>query len=200
MGPVIDEAKEVEVAPADNYDVCRFCWSSEDSVDNPKCVACSCQGSIGYLHFDCLKSWIKTKMSIRENESMISMFWKQFECEICKTRYPYVFKANNREYHIVDMKEIPKETPYMILESLDHDKNSSRIIHTIMLGGEKHNFKMGRGHDSDLRVNDISVSRCHAIIKYIDSKYYLEDNLSKFGTLVLLREKIEIEQNATKAV
>jgi hypothetical protein len=98
------------------------------------------------------------------------------------------------------MKEIPKNIPFMILESLDHDKNSSRIIHTIMLGGAKHNFKMGRGHDSDLRVNDISVSRCHAIIKYIDSKYYLEDNLSKFGTLVLLRERIEIEQNATKAV
>jgi pSer/pThr/pTyr-binding forkhead associated (FHA) protein len=59
---------------------------------------------------------------------------------------------------------------------------------------------MGRGHDSDLRVNDISVSRCHAIIKYVDNNYYLEDNLSKFGTLVLLRDRIEIEQNATKAV
>lgn len=139
-------------------------------------------------------------MTIRESESIISMFWKQFECEICKTRYPYVFKANDREYHIVDMKEIPQNTPYMILESLDHDKNSSRIIHTILLGNEKNTFKMGRGHDSDLRVNDISVSRCHAIIKYIDSKYYLEDNLSKFGSLVLLRDKIEIEQNATKAV
>jgi len=47
---------------------------------------------------------------------------------------------------------------------------------------------MGRGHESDLRVSDISVSRCHAILKYDWEKshgYFLEDNLSKFGTLVL---------------
>jgi pSer/pThr/pTyr-binding forkhead associated (FHA) protein len=25
---------------------------------------------------------------------------------------------------------------------------------------------MGRGHESEVRVNDISVSRCHAILKY----------------------------------
>ena len=27
-------------------------------------------------------------------------------------------------------------------------------------------YKMGRGHESDLRVSDISVSRCHAVIKF----------------------------------
>lgn len=50
-------------------------------------------------------------------------------------------------------------------------------------------FKLGRGHESDVRVSDISVSRCHAILKYDlnDYSYYLEDNLSKFGTLVLAK-------------
>jgi pSer/pThr/pTyr-binding forkhead associated (FHA) protein len=50
-------------------------------------------------------------------------------------------------------------------------------------------FKLGRGHESDVRVSDISVSRCHAILKYDsnDNTYYLEDNLSKFGTLVLAK-------------
>ena len=55
---------------------------------------------------------------------------------------------------------------------------------------------MGRGQESDLRVSDISVSRCHAILKY-DAEhthsYYLEDNLSKFGTLVLSEHPIELE-------
>jgi hypothetical protein len=59
---------------------------------------------------------------------------------------------------------------------------------------------MGRGHDSDIRVSDISVSRCHAILKYQEGNFYIEDNLSKFGTLVLVRNQIEIEQNFTKAV
>lgn len=55
---------------------------------------------------------------------------------------------------------------------------------------------MGRGHESELRVSDISVSRCHAILKYDAERtknYYLEDNLSKFGTLVLYDHPIELE-------
>ena len=48
-------------------------------------------------------------------------------------------------------------------------------------------FKMGRGHDSEVRVNDISVSRCHAIINYRPNGIYISDNKSKFGTLVLTR-------------
>ena len=31
---------------------------------------------------------------------------------------------------------------------------------------EKKSFNMGRGHESEVRVNDISVSRTHAIITY----------------------------------
>lgn len=53
-----------------------------------------------------------------------------------------------------------------------------------------------------MRVSDISVSRCHAILKYdsSDCGYYLEDNLSKFGTLVLAKSAIELDLDCTKAV
>jgi pSer/pThr/pTyr-binding forkhead associated (FHA) protein len=47
-------------------------------------------------------------------------------------------------------------------------------------------IKLGRGHASDIRISDISVSRLHAYIKYENNKYILTDNNSKFGTLVLL--------------
>ena len=51
-----------------------------------------------------------------------------------------------------------------------------------------------------MRVSDISVSRCHAILKYDAERthnYYLEDNLSKFGTLVLAEQPIELEVDQT---
>jgi len=54
-------------------------------------------------------------------------------------------------------------------------------------------MKLGRGHDSEVRINDISVSRCHASISLTDQGYVLEDNKSKFGTLVLARGPIIIE-------
>jgi pSer/pThr/pTyr-binding forkhead associated (FHA) protein len=59
---------------------------------------------------------------------------------------------------------------------------------------------MGRGHDSDLRINDISVSRLHAMVKYKDGRFLLEDNMSKFGTLVLIKKKTPLIPGFNKAV
>ena len=123
----------------------------------------------------------------KEEANVISYTWKQFECEICKKPYPYVFKSNGNKFRLVDV-EVPKDKKFLWLESLNFEKNSSRMVHVIMPDDHQKSFKMGRGHESDLRVSDISVSRCHAILKYDvngSDKYYIEDNLSKFGTLVL---------------
>lgn len=59
---------------------------------------------------------------------------------------------------------------------------------------------MGRGHESDLRINDISVSRLHAIIKYKEGRFLLEDNTSKFGTLVLIKKRTPLIPGFNKAV
>lgn len=54
-------------------------------------------------------------------------------------------------------------------------------------------LKLGRSNDTDIRVNDISVSRNHAKLMVQDKKVYLYDNHSKFGTLHLIRsEKLQI--------
>ena len=141
-------------------------------------------------------------MAKKEEDNLISYMWKQFECEICKTPYPYVFKSNGNRYRLVDV-DIPKDKNFLWLESLTFEKNSSRMVHVIMPDQAHSVFKMGRGHESDLRVSDISVSRCHALLKY-DSQdtqqYYLEDNLSKFGTLVLQNNPIELDVDHTQAV
>jgi pSer/pThr/pTyr-binding forkhead associated (FHA) protein len=61
-------------------------------------------------------------------------------------------------------------------------------------------FKMGRGHDAEIRINDISVSRCHAEIKFEKNAFCLADNSSKFGTLVLVRKKLKLSPIYHKAV
>lgn len=58
-------------------------------------------------------------------------------------------------------------------------------------------IKLGRGHDCEIRVTDISVSRNHAKIEKIGNDYYIFDNKSKFGTLVK-EEKLEIELSRIK--
>lgn len=44
-----------------------------------------------------------------------------------------------------------------------------------------------------MRVNDISVSRVHADLRFENNKFYLKDLKSKFGTLVKFKEECNIE-------
>jgi hypothetical protein len=182
---------------------CKVCWEKTSTQENPLLNSCQCDGSVRYIHYDCLKFWLKQKMVKKEEPNLISYTWKQFECEICKKPYPYVFRSNGISYRLVDVdQDIPAERNFLLLESLTFEKNSSRMVHLIMPDTEKKVFKLGRGHESDVRVSDISVSRCHALVKYNDDngRFYLEDNLSKFGTLVLAKGSIELEPEMTKAV
>jgi pSer/pThr/pTyr-binding forkhead associated (FHA) protein len=66
------------------------------------------------------------------------------------------------------------------------------MVHLISPSHNMRSFRLGRGHDSDLRINDISVSRCHAVIKFKNDGFYLSDNMSKFGTLILIRKNLEL--------
>ena len=63
-----------------------------------------------------------------------------------------------------------------------------------------HTFKLGRGLDQDLRVNDISVSRYHAQIRFLYDRFILLDNLSKFGTLVMVKKGLEIYPGQSRSI
>lgn len=116
--------------------------------------------------------------------------------------YPYTFKIGFTIYKIIDLKEITSSTSsnYILLESMPLDKNTSRNIHLLTVSPEQSEFKLGRGHESQVRINDISVSRCHAIIKCKEDGFYIEDNTSKFGTIVLLKDKMRLKALHTMAV
>ena len=57
---------------------------------------------------------------------------------------------------------------------------------SIIIPDGSNQIKLGRGHQCDLRISDISVSRVHALLKYEEDKFLVFDNDSKFGTLILL--------------
>jgi len=48
---------------------------------------------------------------------------------------------------------------------------------------------------TDVRINDISVSRTHAVISLSNNKIFIRDLKSKFGTLVLIQEELEVTEN-----
>lgn len=80
-----------------------------------------------------------------------------------------------------------------MLESLNQTKDNCNIksIHVITLV-ENQQLTLGRGNESDVRINDISVSRLHASLCYLNDKIIIRDLKSKFGTLVLIKGDVEI--------
>ena len=184
------QPKEDEVQSNQTAVFCRFCWDYSNSIDDPLLSVCKCSGGVGYVHYICLKRWLQTKKTETRTQVTTIYYWKSFGCEICHHVYPYVFKANGQKYSLID---IPKpKYDYIILESLSLEKSTSRMVQVLIPFLRQHTFKLGRGLDQEVRISDISVSRNHAHIKYIDNKFILEDNLSKFGTLVLVRKELEI--------
>ena len=87
----------------ENEDImkCRFCWQAEATVANPLLTACRCQGTVGSIHLNCLKSWLEVKRQKKETDNFISFFWKSFECEICKKAYPLMLKAAEHKFDLV---------------------------------------------------------------------------------------------------
>lgn len=80
------------------------------------------------------------------------------------------------------------------MESLNQkkDNNNLKSIHVITFE-EQEKVTLGRGHESDVRINDISVSRLHAVLQYINGEIRIRDLKSKFGSLVLVKKELKIK-------
>ena len=180
--------------------LCKICYSEEnDRENNPLVHLCNCNGGLRFSHYMCIKRWMETKLQIKENDkrTVRSYNIKSFNCEICKTPYPFKFKLNGIEkpFELIELEK-PIGCDYIVLESLNQMKENCNIksIHVIQLGNDE--LIIGRGHESDIRINDISVSRSHAKLRYnIDSgTILLRDLKSKFGTLILIKKPLEIKE------
>ena len=182
--------------------LCKICYSEEiDNKNNPMINLCKCKGGLTYAHFKCIKQWMKTKLikTTNNKKTVKSYYIPSFNCEICKTPYPFRFKINNNDimFDLIDI-ERPLNTNYIILESLNQIKENcnNKSIHVISLINNEDIF-IGRGHDEDVRIKDISVSRYHSKLKYNinNNSLLIKDLKSKFGTLVLIKTHFEIKES-----
>ena len=75
------------------------------------------------------------------------------------------------------------------------------MIHIVDFS-ENEKIVVGRHESSNIRINDISVSRYHAYIKRIGKRdhYFLTDNLSKFGTLILIQRPFKLLEHEFNVV
>lgn len=138
---------------------------------------CNCSGTMKYIHLSCLKEWLNSKRLVYNGERVKSYFWKALECELCKV--PFENKLKDELLQLVEFDK--PDTEYMILESVK--SAPAKVVHVFYLD-KANDFKIGRSIETDMKIADISVSRVHAYIRVKNNKIIVEDNGSKFGTLI----------------
>jgi hypothetical protein len=134
--------------------------------------------------------WFQQRRVVKLSPIVTTYFWKNLECELCKTPYPYETRSlKQRKLLNIIEYDLPNNSQYyIVLESIS--TNTSKVIHVVNMT-QVQKLVIGRGHEAHVRVTDISVSRLHAVlIKSDDGYYYLVDNRSKFGTLALILNPI----------
>ena len=175
---------------------CRICFCEGNFEGiNPLISPCTCSGSVKYIHLNCLRKWLTTKIitKISANNDIYCYAFKKLKCEICKSIIPEIAEFRGKFLSLLDFKNI--EPPYIILQSMYQYNSSNRtlsdinIIFVISLK-LKRQIYIGRANISNIRLSDVSVSRNHAKLKYCNGEFYLEDIGSKFGTLVLIQNNI----------
>ena len=176
---------------------CNFCKKHECDKDNPLICFCSCNDY--YFHFLCLKDRIQKKTKIKQNSSKtINNYYIKGEvsCQKCNLNYPLKFQIEGIEkfYEFISI-DTPKEGNYLILESIENKLYYGSMKFIFVIGLNEKVIKIGRGKANDVDICDPSISKRQAEIKYEKGKIFLKNISEKYGTLILVKKSIKINDN-----
>eukprot|EP00350_Pseudokeronopsis_sp_OXSARD2_P010017 CAMPEP_0170551042 /NCGR_PEP_ID=MMETSP0211-20121228/9051_1 /TAXON_ID=311385 /ORGANISM="Pseudokeronopsis sp., Strain OXSARD2" /LENGTH=140 /DNA_ID=CAMNT_0010857941 /DNA_START=746 /DNA_END=1168 /DNA_ORIENTATION=- len=97
--------------------ICRICLSDENTPDNQMISPCKCDGTMKFIHIECLRGWLNSKRTYKENEAVKTYCWKILECELCKIRFPDRINLENGAYIELISYDIP-DKDFLVLESV----------------------------------------------------------------------------------
>ena len=194
--------------PTNNHKslICDLCEKKEsDSLNNPIIKICPCK-KCPLLHLNCFKNeYIKKEkiFNFSEKEYMsgtlktVSLI--NFLCPICNEPYNPIIKKGNNYYNILPYS-FNKEVFHIVLESINFVKDGVFCVMIIIFSfpNKKEEYYLGRGHEAAFKISDISISRVHAKFYLKDEKIIIDDLGSKFGTLHLIRNAIDVSEMVEK--
>jgi hypothetical protein len=178
---------------------CRICLSEGPQERDPLLCPCECSGSIGYVHSDCIGRWLRGRLGL-ENHTKAAYFYRPMACELCHATYPPYWRNSSASIgescnHVAFLPDT--RPPFIVFENIggspaapawtsDSSNTFPYGLHIVSLSNPA-GVKIGRGHDCEMRISDVSISRQHALVKLgEDGNVYICDHQSKFGTLVAL--------------
>lgn len=180
---------------------CRICLCDEGEGERQRgdeiLSPCKCIGSYKYVHLRCIQSWFKKNTFLIKQSYLLTYTYKPFICEVCNTeislRYTYFNENNPKKYlYLIDFYEnFDSSSSFLILHNKNKTINQEKNVVYIVIFNGRTVLSVGRSSQTDVQLEDISISRVHCIIYIRNSSVYIDDNLSRYGTYLCLSTSID---------
>ena len=177
--------------------ICRLCYLSESTIDDPLISPCNCSGSMKYIHLSCLKNSIKMKYTKKANENLEMFLFQNYACEICLTQYPKFIVYKTNVYYLIDI-DFNKFENYVLCDLIKYTDNNnikqlSHFGYCMFKIDEDMKITLGRKKNNIIKLKDISVSRSHCLITRKGDNLMIKDLGSKFGTMKYIKDYCDIK-------
>jgi hypothetical protein len=120
-----------------------------------------------WIHYDCLKHWIHSKLQVKSSDALVEVNSKAVRCELCQEYFPPSFESSSGEtFSLFDLGV--NFTRYAMVEDRDGPLY-------ILNYSQKDFLTVGRGHNCDFKIGEITVSRQHVEMRLENGFITLKD-------------------------
>ncbi|XP_030310190.1 E3 ubiquitin-protein ligase MARCH7 isoform X8 [Calypte anna] len=141
----IKESLLLEDSEDEEGDLCRICQMSSASSDNLLIEPCKCTGSLQYVHQECMKKWLQSKINSGSSLEAVTT------CELCKEK----LNLNLEDFDIHELYRAHAN------EQADYEFISSGLYLVVLLHLCEQRFSdmLGTASEASTRVRFINLAR-----------------------------------------
>ncbi|NXD94666.1 MARH7 ligase, partial [Chaetorhynchus papuensis] len=141
----IKESLLLEDSEDEEGDLCRICQMSSASSDNLLIEPCKCTGSLQYVHQECMKKWLQSKINSGSSLEAVTT------CELCKEK----LHLNLEGFDIHELYRAHAN------EQADYEFISSGLYLVVLLHLREQRFSdmLGTANEASTRVRFINLAR-----------------------------------------
>lgn len=115
-----------------NGQTCRICLSDTHTQKNPLVSPCKCTGSVQFLHINCLREWLKTKLDTSANGRSTVYSWTSPHCELCKGEFPLTISVNGSCFSLISVQQ--PRYPFIVLQITNMEVAEPEVcIHVVSI-------------------------------------------------------------------
>ncbi|XP_039554545.1 E3 ubiquitin-protein ligase MARCHF7 isoform X6 [Passer montanus] len=141
----IKESLLLEDSEDEEGDLCRICQMSSASSDNLLIEPCKCTGSLQYVHQECMKKWLQSKINSGSSLEAVTT------CELCKEK----LNLNLEDFDVHELYRAHAN------EQADYEFISSGLYLVVLLHLCEQRFSdmLGTANEASTRVRFINLAR-----------------------------------------